>query len=40
MEARGELPKGTTRRWLQHTPNPSKLPNRKPTKKTYKKRKR
>lgn len=28
MEAQGALPKGTTARWLRHTPNPKRLPNR------------
>jgi glutamate-1-semialdehyde aminotransferase len=33
MEARGELPKGTAKRWLEHTKNVSKLPERKRSKK-------
>lgn len=28
-EARGELPKGTARRWLRHTPNRKRLPNKR-----------
>lgn len=28
MEARGELPKGTAKRWLKETPNVSELPAR------------
>lgn len=27
-EARGELPKGTAKRWLKHTKNKKKLPER------------
>ena len=26
MEKRGELPKGTAKKWAEHTPNISKLP--------------
>jgi hypothetical protein len=33
MEARGEIPKGTTERWKKHTKSISKLPERKSTKK-------
>jgi hypothetical protein len=36
MEARGEIPKGTTERWKKHTKSISKLPERKSTKKEEK----
>ena len=29
MESRGELPKGTAKEWAHHTPNISKLPEKK-----------
>jgi len=28
MEKRGELPKGTAKRWAEHTPNIKKLPRK------------
>lgn len=36
MEARGEIPKGTTERWKRHTKSISKLPERKRKKKKKK----
>lgn len=36
-EERGEVPKGTTKKWLKHTKNKSKLPEKKKENKTNKK---
>ena len=37
-EGRGELPKGTARRWAHETKNIKRLPNRKKCRKVAKKR--